>query len=29
VTTYFTVTWRNVCLAEVFVLPSLQQDIVY
>jgi len=27
--TYFTVTWRNVCLAEVFVLPSLQQDIVY
>ena len=26
---YFTVTWRNVCLAEVFNLPSLQENIIY
>ena len=28
-TTTFTVTWKNVCLGEVFVLPQLQEDIVY
>ena len=29
VTQTFTVTWKNVCLAEVFVLPTLREDIVY